>query len=391
MRIALITDGISPYVIGGMQKHSFYLAKYFAKPHIHVDLIHYNNSSYNINQLEFFTEEEKKFINSIVIEFPTSIRIPGHYIYKSYKYSCLAFEAIKSQLSSYDFIYTKGFSGWKLILEKHKGTISCCPVGVNFHGYEMFQIAPEVKAKLQQLLLRAFVKKISQQADVVFSYGGKITSIIQSIGVNPKQIIDIPSGVEVDFISTAITSHSEFFTKFIFLGRAERRKGIIELNTALQQLITQKQHFQFEFIGPIPEALKLKHPSIIYHGELRDVKQIKQILQQADVLVCPSWSEGFPNAILEAMASGLAIIATDVGAISAMVSAKNGWLIEPLNHAQLLAAMQDALSCKTLVDKKQNSLELVNTQFNWNIISLKTIEAIRKIISTSSSSLHKNK
>lgn len=379
MRIALITDGISPYVIGGMQKHSFYLAKYFAKHQIQVDLIHYNHSDFDINCLEFFTDEEQQYINSIVIQFPSSAKFPGHYIYKSYKYSCLAFEAIKSQLSSYDFIYTKGFSGWKLISEKHKGSISCCPVGVNFHGYEMFQVAPEVKTKLQQLLLKSFVKKISQQANVVFSYGGKITSIIQAIGVKPKQIIEIPSGVEVDFISPTISSHVEPFTKFVFLGRAERRKGIVELNSALQQLITKKQTFQFEFIGPIPEELKIKHPSIIYHGELRDSKHIKQILQQADVLVCPSWSEGFPNVILEAMASGLAIIATNVGAISAMVSSKNGWLIEPLNHGELLSAMNDALACTTLVSKKQNSLELVKTQFNWDIISLKTIEAIRKI------------
>jgi glycosyltransferase involved in cell wall biosynthesis len=379
MRIALITDGISPYVIGGMQKHSFYLAKYFAKHHIQVDLIHYNHSDFDIKRLEFFTAEEQQYINSIIIQFPSSAKFPGHYIYKSYKYSCLAFEAIKSQLSSYDFIYTKGFSGWKLISEKHKGTITCCPVGVNFHGYEMFQIAPEVKAKLQQLLLKSFVKKISQQADVVFSYGGKITSIIQAIGVNPKQIIEIPSGVEIDFINPSVASHNESFTKFVFLGRAERRKGIVELNTALQQLISQKQTFQIEFIGPIPEELKIKHPSIIYHGELRDSKQIKQILQQADVLVCPSWSEGFPNVILEAMASGLAIIATNVGAISAMVSTKNGWLIEPLNQTQLLNAMSEALTCSTLASKKQNSLELVKTQFNWDIISLKTIEAIRKI------------
>ncbi len=379
MRIALITDGISPYVIGGMQKHSFYLAKYFAKHQIQVDLIHYNHSDFDIKHLEFFTNEEQSYINSIVIQFPTSVKFPGHYIYNSYRYSCLAFKIIKSQLSSYDFIYTKGFSGWKLISEKHKGTISCCPVGVNFHGYEMFQIAPEVKAKLQQLLLKSFVKKISQQADVVFSYGGKITSIIQAIGVKPKQIIEIPSGVEVDFISPTIASHKEHFTKFVFLGRAERRKGIVELNNALQQLISQKQTFQFDFIGPIPEELKLKHPSIIYHGELRDTKHIKQILQQADVLVCPSWSEGFPNVILEAMASGLAIIATNVGAISSMVSNKNGWLIEPLNQEQLNIAISEALTCSTLASKKQSSLELVKTQFNWDIISLKTIEAISKI------------
>lgn len=380
MKIALITDGIAPYVIGGMQKHSFYLAKYFAKNHIYIDLIHFNNSEYNINQLDVFTEEEKKYINSIIISFPSSIRFPGHYIYNSYKYSCLAFNVIKQNLHSYDFIYTKGFSGWKLILEKQKGKIKCCPVGVNFHGYEMFQIAPELKAKLRMYLLKPFVKKISQKADIVFSYGGKITQIIKSIGVNPNQIIDIPSGVETEFISSDIASHQESFTKFVFLGRAERRKGIIELNSALSELILDKQIFQFDFIGPIPEELKLKHPSINYLGEIREADRIKKILQQSDVLVCPSWSEGFPNVILEAMASGLAIIATDVGAVSAMVSNKNGWLIQPLNNLELKGALYDALTCKSLNLKKQNSLDLVKTQFNWDIISIRTINSINQVI-----------
>jgi hypothetical protein len=39
--------------------------------------------------------------------------------------------------------------------------ITCCKIGVKFHGYEMFQIAPEAKAKLQQFILRSFVKTIS--------------------------------------------------------------------------------------------------------------------------------------------------------------------------------------------------------------------------------------
>ena len=264
MRIALITDGIAPYVLGGMQKHSFYLAKYFAKNKIYVDLIHYNDSKYDINLLEFFTAEERTYINSIVLKFPKSAKFPGHYLYKSYKYSCMVFDAIKDSLSTYDFIYTKGFTGWKLISEKHKGNITCCKIGVKFHGYEMFQIAPEPKTKLQQFLLRPFVKKISQQADIVFSYGGKITDIIKTIGVNPKQIVEIPSGVEKEFISSAIASHHEPFRKFVFLGRAERRKGIIELNEVLQKLISQKQNFKFEFIGPIPDSMKIKHDSIIY-------------------------------------------------------------------------------------------------------------------------------
>lgn len=377
MRVALITDGIAPYVLGGMQKHSFYLAKYFAKNKIYVDLVHYNDSIYNINNLEFFTEEEKAYIHSIVLQFPTSAKFPGHYVYKSYKYSCLAFDAIKDKLSTYDFIYTKGFTGWKLITEKYKGNIKCCKIGVKFHGYEMFQIAPEAKAKLQQFILRPFVKKLSQQADVVFSYGGKITDIIKSIGVNPKHIIEIPSGVEKEFIGNKIASHYESYRKFVFLGRAERRKGIIELNEVLQKLIAQKQNFKFEFIGPIPDSTKIHHDSIIYHGEIRDPQKIKSLLSQNDVLVCPSWSEGFPNVILEAMASGLAIIATNVGAIAAMVSTKNGWLIEPANKQQLENIIIEAINFKDLTSKKEQSLQLVQSTFNWDIIAQKTIEAIK--------------
>lgn len=381
MKIALITDGIAPYVIGGMQKHSFYLAKYFAKQKIQVDLIHYNQSHYNIHELEFFTAEEKQYIQSIVLEFPQSLKFPGHYLYNSYRYSCLAYNAIKDNIASYDFIYTKGFSGWKLISEKQKAHIICCPIGINFHGYEMYQMAIGTKHKLQQVLLKPFVKKLTQQADVVFSYGGKITPIIESIGVSKSKIIEIPSGVEVDFINENIASHKEPYTKFVFLGRAERRKGIIELNEVIRQLIEEKKTVHFEFIGPIPEELKINHSSIIYVGEIRDSQKIKSILQQADVLVCPSWSEGFPNVILEAMASGLAIIATNVGAVSALVNNNTGWLIEPLNTKQLYNAMNEALTSGLIKNKKEESLRLIKTQFNWDIIAVKTIDAIRNAIS----------
>ena len=62
MRVALVTDGIFPYVMGGMQKHSYYLCKYLVRMGVKVDLYHTNLNSYDIHELELFSEEEKQHI-----------------------------------------------------------------------------------------------------------------------------------------------------------------------------------------------------------------------------------------------------------------------------------------------------------------------------------------
>lgn len=378
MRVALVTDGITPYVIGGMQKHSFYLAKYFAKNKVYVDLFHFNDSALDIHQLDFFSEVEKPYITSVVLEFPKNLKFPGHYILSSWQYSRLVYEALLPKLGTYDFIYTKGFTGWKLINRKFRKKIQCAPVGVKFHGYEMFQIPPDFKTKLQHYLLRPFVKTISRRADIVFSYGGKVTGIIKAIGVDPGKIVEIPSGTEKDMIAASIAGHEKGPLQFVFMGRFERRKGVPELNEAIRSLLSENIPFRFEFIGPIPAEFRIAHASVGYHGEIRDFNKIREILQGSDVLVCPSWSEGFPNVILEAMANGLAVIATDVGAVAAMVDAQNGWLIKPGDPEGLKQALKMAVaSQESLRQKKQSSLVRMRSIFNWDSIFEKLAQHIR--------------
>jgi glycosyltransferase involved in cell wall biosynthesis len=366
-KIALITDGIWPYVIGGMQKHSYYLCKYFAKEGIHVDLFHFNQSELDISKLDVFTEEEKKYIHSTVLEFPNVASGMGHYIINSYRYSLNVFELIKDRLNEYDFIYTKGFTGWHLMREKKRSGLNCPPVGVKFHGYEMFQKAPDLKAKLQQLFfLRKPVKEITLLADVVFSYGGKITGIIKDLGVPPDKIIEIPSGVEEEHVADLIIPSNEK-RKFIFLGRYERRKGIEELTRSLKELI-DKKNFEFHFIAAIPDLKRIQHPSIKYHGELRDKQMISSILRQCDVLVCPSWSEGMPNVILEAMSNGLTVLATDVGATSVVVNDQTGWLMQEPSPSEIKKHLEKIIAASPAeVDKKkQTALDLIKKKFTWD-------------------------
>jgi len=376
LRVALITDGIWPYVLGGMQKHSFYLCKYLARNKVHVHLVHFNQSNYDINKLEFFSEEEKKFITPVVVDFPKSIALPGHYIRNSYKHSQLIFNAIKDQLPNFDFIYTKGFTGWYLIEQKKSGKIKCADIGVKFHGYEMFQRAPDFKTKLQHIFLfRKPVKFISQNADIVFSYGGKITDIIKSIGVPIKKIVELPSGVEASFLTEQI-KQTTIPVKFIFLGRYERRKGVEELNKALKSI--SDLNFEFHFIGPIPEEKRLNLKNIIYHGEIRDKQQLTALIKNCDVLVCPSWSEGMPNVILEAMAQGLSVIATDVGATNVLINGKTGWLLhksEPQEIKRMLE-MVALLNPAAINEKKQNALDTIKNNFVWEKLISRLLQKI---------------
>ncbi|MDW3647054.1 MAG: glycosyltransferase family 4 protein [Bacteroidia bacterium] len=383
MKIALLTDGIYPYVMGGMQRHSYYLCKFFLQKGIEVDLYHTHwELSKDIEALSVFTEEEKTKLRSFVIPWPSSSGLPGHYVRASYAYSKAVYKEFKMRSLDADFIYIKGFAGWKLLEEKAKG-LRVAPCGVKFHGYEMYQLAPNWKVKLQHYMLRRPIRWNSLHADYVFSYGGGISKIIESLGIEKERILEFPSGIEESWIAKERTSVSSP-KRFVFLGRYERRKGIEELFKVLNNY-PDSQRFEFHFIGPIPEHLQPKGDAFIFHGKIFGSQKIKEILRSSDVLVCPSYSEGMPNVILEAMASGLYIISSDVGAVSAMVSEENGRLILPADEKGIRDAMEEVLAMdeQTLLQKKNNSIEKIKSDFMWPEIINQTLNKIEKISSNS--------
>jgi glycosyltransferase involved in cell wall biosynthesis len=369
MRIAIISDGVHPYVVGGMQRHTYYLCKYLSLSGIKVTLYHFNNSNLDINKLDIFSEKERENIESIVVPFPSSNKLPGHYIRDSYKYSCLIYELIKDRLNEFDFIYSKGFSAWKLIQLKSRKKIDCPPIGVKFHGYEMFQKQADFKSFLQSYLLRGPVRWISKNADYVFSYGSKITQIIESLGIPQNKIIEIPAGIEKDWISPIEKPQNEI-RKFVYLGRYERRKGIEELNSVLNELIKEKLDFEFHFIGPFEKEHQIPSNLIHYHGSITDNARIRAILDASDCLVCPSWSEGMPNVILEAMARSCAIIASNVGAVSIEVDSSNGILIEPGSKIQLKKALINFLNLNRseIVEMQKSSRNKIINKFEYSLI-----------------------
>jgi glycosyltransferase involved in cell wall biosynthesis len=159
MKIALITDGIWPYVMGGMQKHSYYLAKFLAAKGIFVQ-VYFTTKGEKLEAFEwdkYFNEEELGHLEFVEVKYPKAYNFPGHYIYESYLYSKNVLNAYKSNSQEPDIVYIQGFSGWALMKWFRKNHIKI-PTLLNFHGLEMFQ----TPASRKHIFINATLDRLSE-------------------------------------------------------------------------------------------------------------------------------------------------------------------------------------------------------------------------------------
>lgn len=358
MNVLILTDGIYPHVTGGMQKHSYYLVKYLLKEQHKVTLVHCGADSSTAHVL-FNTSPE--FLREIKIKFPESVKFPGHYIYNSYRYSKIIYSQIKHCIPDYDFIYVQGFCGWytlKKISDLQK------PVTiVNFHGLEMFQRTVGFKQKMQAKLLAHFVKKNLLYSKYVHSLGGKLTDILVSkIGVPMEKIREVPIGIEKKWIANPDALTASRKRQFVFIGRNEPRKGFPYLINAFEKI---KEGFHLHIIGPFE---KKNDANFTFHGLIKNEDEIIRVLDNCEVLINVSFSEGMPTVILEAMSRGCAIAATDVGATNIEVGPENGWLFEPANKVAISNCLLEILGAseEDLLIKRKNSIDKAEKNFLWD-------------------------
>ena len=122
MKILLLTDGIYPFVMGGMQKYSYNLVKYLTTKENEVTLLHCVDSkskcpsSQEIQHLIF--KSERSNLKTYCVHFPKSGKIPGHYLRNSKQLSKKYWDIIRGNIKGYDFIFSQGFTAWEFLKNK---------------------------------------------------------------------------------------------------------------------------------------------------------------------------------------------------------------------------------------------------------------------------------
>ena len=381
MRLLFLTDGLWPHALGGIQRHSTLLVGQLVARSEQLTVVYCGAPGEPPPDPQkmglAFPQATCERIEWVPVVFPKCGRLPGHYIRESRKYSRRIVGAL-GDLSRFDACYAQGLTGLSLLGSR-------LPVMVNLHGLNMFQVT---RSPAQWLVKRMFQPAARQilRADAVVSLGGDLTRILIDSGCESSRIVTLPNGLDVSELlensgpsDTLSISTSPASPRFILIGRHEQAKGFDVLTAALAEMDLA---IDLDLVGEWPALVSPPH-RIVHHGVVMDREKLLQLMDSADVLLSPSHSEGMPTVILEAMARGLAVVATDVGAVGELVNDSTGWLVpagdaNAFAKAVTCAAWAQASTREAMGRKARENVE----QYLWPQVAEQTMAALEKMVKT---------
>ena len=211
---------------------------------------------------------------------------------------------------------------------------------------------------------------------VIFQNNDDISKMI-SLGLIDKSKISIinGSGVNMDLFKPTILPMQP---SFLFIGRIIRDKGVNEYLEACRILKEKYKYVAFHLVGPFdtnPTALKYKDIEryiqskvIEYHGEQKDVKKF---ISLCTTFVLPSYHEGTPKTVLEAMAMGRAIITSNApGCKETVINGLNGYLVKVKSITELVEKMEFLIKNPDINQEMGfRSIEIVKEKYDVNKVN----------------------
>ncbi|MBW4664652.1 MAG: glycosyltransferase family 4 protein [Chroococcus sp. CMT-3BRIN-NPC107] len=222
---------------------------------------------------------------------------------------------------------------------------------------------------------------VNYDRTIVFSQVQK--EVLARLGVPAENVAVIPNGVDVQRYSpgaSAIKAEFNAERLFVYQGRLAAEKNVEALLRAWKQS-EMKPDSKLLIVGdgPLTSSLKPFYGSdrgIIWLGFVADEKRRIEILRGADVFILPSLVEGLSLSLLEAMACGLACLATDVGADGEVLEDIGVLLNTRRVGSQLrtlLPLFQDHPELAPLLGKKARQRVLERYTLNYNITCLEQL------------------
>lgn len=226
--------------------------------------------------------------------------------------------------------------------------------------------ASQCKLRVVKFLLSPYLN--------IFVQGSNLKDFLIGQGVSDYRIKVIPNWLPDDLgcRKHGYEYNKNSLIKFIYTGNISSNKGVFELLSSVRG-IRQRDRFTLTFVGD-GEA---REAGVRYCDEygLTNVSfvdamphsEVIKLLTHYDVLVLPSYNEGFPNSVIEAMSVGLPVIVTNVGEITdTVVNDYNGIVVKPKSVESLRNAMEAYLINTDLIAlHAENAILSVESRHDW--------------------------
>ncbi|MEM3828245.1 MAG: glycosyltransferase family 4 protein [Conexivisphaerales archaeon] len=381
LRVLMFSDYFYPHVGGGVEKVVYELSKRLVKMgcDILVITLGENCLCYDVDgikvyrvagvdltklfQMQLSVPKDIKKVLNVAKDFSPDI-IHAHNIF--FTTSLLA-------------VLIKRVSHRKLVFSAHLGDVS------------NLALLGRWKALAAKAYEKFFGKIILSSSDAIIAVSHAVRQHVISLGAPPKKVVVIPNGVDLEEFSSSFNMQKSIKPEVIFVGRLIPNKGLEYLVEAAKILINSKiTKVRFKIVGDGPyrqqlEELVARYGLSPYFEFLGFVPKVSEILRNGGIFVRPSLTEGMPLTILEAMASGLPIIATRVSGTSEIIMHnETGILIEPGNVRQLAEAI------KYLVESPAEALRLgrnarafiehhFREKFSWDSAALSVLSVYESL------------
>lgn len=235
------------------------------------------------------------------------------------------------------------------------------------------------------LLLSPLIKNVWEKAKKVIANSNDLKNTALKTNSNQK-IEVILNGVDCGKFKPAANLKKKNRFKILYVGRLHSAKGIEYLIEAFRKFKKIENNIELIIVGdgPLYRKIKEKENLTEFSGSLKILgrkgqQDLIKIYQESDIFVLPSSNEGMSNTILEAMACGLPIIATDTGDNRKLIK-DNGIIIKTNDSESILNALEELYSNQGYLDKMRIISKKRAEKMNWQRVAGEYLKIYKNII-----------
>ncbi len=236
----------------------------------------------------------------------------------------------------------------------------------------------------------AMVRVLDHAGSVLIGCRSFADEVTHRLGTDPARFTIVPGAVDVARFTPG-ERPAGGPPVLLYHGRVDARKGVLDMLDALAPLVAEGVPFELlvSGIGPTFDETAARIEQLGLGGHARmtgyiDYADVPEIYRRADIFVSPTYAEGFSNTILEAMASGLAVVSCrSVGVVDCIRDGENGLLTDPGDIPALTAALRRMLTDRTERDRlAQAGLEECRRVYSWSAVGRQIMDVYADVRGT---------